>query len=267
MKFSASQLKTWQSCSLQAKFSYIDKKGRSTGSSALFGSCVHEALELLNKGVSLEDAEIYFLDNIQSREPDYWNRRTSLTGFKDKGVQMLRDYAAYQELNPADVIASEFRFMVDVGEHQVSGIVDAIELPHDHSSLDVIDYKTGRRPILDTLHLDIQMTIYQWASMRREFWTGYPGQEDKYQGIENGEEFFEYFKDIPRKAYWFDLKTAEPIYVGDRTGRDFGRLYRLIEQVARAVEYDVYVPTLTGDTCTWCDHTDICPVYFDRDKN
>lgn len=180
---------------------------------------------------------------------------------------MLEGYVIYQEMNPADVIASEFRFMVDIGEHQISGIVDSLELPHDHSSLNIIDAKSGRRPIFDTLHLDIQFSIYCWASMQKEFWTGYPGEEDKYHGIENGEELFEKFSTLPREGYWFDLKTSEAIYVGDRTGRDFGRLYRLIEQVARAVEYDVYVPTLNGDTCTWCDFQDICPVSFDNDTS
>lgn len=206
-----------------------------------------------------------FLTLITSTEPDYWNRRTSLNSFKENGVQMLRDYVAYQSLNPADVIASEFRFMVDIGEHQISGIIDAIELPPDHKSLDIYDWKTGRRPIYDALHLDIQMTIYYFASLQKEFWTGYPGEQGKYHGLEDGEELYEYFKNIPRNVYWFDLKSTEPIHVGERIGRDFARLYRLMEQVARAVEYEVFVPTLGADSCTFCEFQDICPVYFDKD--
>lgn len=219
----------------------------------------------MNKGMSLGDAKAYLLERLQSEQPDYWNRRTTLSAYLEKGPAMLEGYAEYQRFNPADVIASEYRFMVDIGEHQISGIVDLIELPHDHSCLKLVDLKTGRRPIFDTLYLDIQFLIYYWASTRKEFWTGYPGQEDKYHGIENGEELYEYFSNIPRESYWFDLKSSESIYTGDKTGRDFGRLYRIIEQVARAVEYDVYVPTLNGDTCPYCDFQDICPVYFDND--
>lgn len=265
MKVSASQLRSWQNCSLEAKFSYIDKRGRSTGSAAWFGTIVHEALDSMNKGTSLEDAQDYLLSRLQSEQPDYWNRRTTLNNYLEQGPAMLASYEEYRKFSPVDVIASEFRFMVDIGEHQLSGIVDAIELPHDHSVLRLIDYKTGRRPIFDTLHLDVQFLIYQYASMQREFWVGYPGEEKRYHGIEDGEELFEKFSTIPREAYWFDLKAGEPIFVGEKTGRDFARLYRLIEQVARAIEYDVYVPTLNGDTCTICDHTDICPVYFDSD--
>ena len=158
--------------------------------------------------------------------------------------------------------------MVDIGEHQVSGIVDAIELPHDHSSLDLIDFKTGRKPIMDALHLDIQFSLYLYASYQREFWEGHPDEPEKYSGIEDGSELFEYFQEIPRRGFWYDLKKGgDRIFVGDRTMRDFARLYRLMEQVARAVEYEVFIPTINQDTCTWCDHQDICPVYFDKDED
>ena len=267
MKLSASQLKSWQSCALQTKYSYIDGLPSPMGSAAMFGSAVHEAIDRFHKGANEEQAVQIFIEEVTKQEPDYWNRMTTLTGYLDQGERMIREYIASLEWADYNVMASEFRFMVDIGEHQVSGIVDIMQLPHNHSSLDIVDLKTGRRPILDTLHLDIQFSLYLYATYQKEFWCGYPGEEDKYSGFEKGEELFEYFKDIPRRGFWYDLKKNEPINVGDRTMRDFARIYRLIEQVARAVEHEVFIPSINGDTCTWCSYNDICPVFFEKDED
>jgi len=127
---------------------------------------------------------------MNNNEPDYWNRMTSFTGYMDKGPKMIADYIDQRKWATGKIIASEKRFMVDFGEHQLSGIIDYMELAHDHSELHIGDLKTGARPIMDALYLNIQMTTYHWATLQKEFWTGYPGEEDKYSGFENGEELY-----------------------------------------------------------------------------
>lgn len=603
MKFSASMLKTFQECALQAKFSYLDQRPQQTGSAALFGSAVHEAIDMYHNGYTEEECVSYFIDFMNNNEPDYWNRRATLSGYLDQGTTMIREYIKSRQWSDTEVIASEFRFMVDIGEHQFSGIIDSLMLPNDHSALYIVDNKTGKRPILDALYLNIQFcadeeteilsrrgwlrfdeikageevltynqelkisewqpaleihtfeakeqelvsfegkahsslttanhrwpvehlvhsekgnrwedrivlsesltssdriicaaptsnipdeatiddeivkmvawfwteghivkggsisiaqsaniypeqeqeirdtlfklygqprtslrngkqplpyptwresldsdvtrfylnriasleilshfsnleekvisyeflhaltkeqlqlfydismkadgstskadswvisqsskarldifqivcsllgirtslrkrtiggqgkykgrifwelsikskdprfvpsprtrsiktytgivwcprtdnqtwfarreghvyytgnTGYHWASYQKEFWCGYPGQEDKYSGFENGEELWEYFKDIPREGYWLDLKKMEYIYVGPRGPLDFARMYRLMEQVSRAIELDACIPTIDESTCTWCPYQDVCPVY------
>lgn len=261
MKFSASMLKTFQECALQAKFSYLDQRPQQTGSAALFGSAVHEAIDMYHNGYTEEECVSYFIDFMNNNEPDYWNRRATLSGYLDQGMTMIREYIKSRQWSDTEVIASEFRFMVDIGEHQFSGIIDSLMLPNDHSALYIVDNKTGKRPILDALYLNIQFTGYHWASYQKEFWCGYPGQEDKYSGFENGEELWEYFKDIPREGYWLDLKKMEYIYVGPRGPLDFARMYRLMEQVSRAIELDACIPTIDESTCTWCPYQDVCPVY------
>ena len=266
MKFSASQLKNWSKCQLQSKFKYIDNLPDTTGSSAWFGSAVHEALDQFHKGKTEEEAIQIFMNIMNGPEPDYWNRTTTLTGFKDLGPRMIREYCQAEKWKTSDVSGSEIKFMVDIGDHQLSGIVDYLELPHDHSKLKIVDFKTGKRPIKDTLYLDIQFGIYSYASYQKEFWCGHPDDPEKYPGLPNGEELFEYFKDIPREMIWYDLKKNEEVSVGGREMRDYARIYRLIEQVARAIEFEVYVPTIDGDTCTFCDFKDICPVYFSENE-
>lgn len=265
MKFSASMLKNWQTCSLQAKFNYIDGMPQASGSAAIYGSAVHEAIDMFHKGATEEEAVEVFKTYMNDNPPDYYNRMTSFTGYMDQGPKMIHEYIDQRKWATGDIIASEKRFMVNFGEHQLSGIVDYMELSHDHSELRVVDLKTGKRPIMDALHLNIQMTIYYYASLQKEFWCGHPDDPEKYSGFDNGEELYEHFKSVPRKVFWYDMKKNEPIYVGDRTMKDFARLYRLCEQVDRAMQYEVFVPTIDENSCVWCPYQEICPVYFGAD--
>ena len=119
---------------------------------------------------------------------------------------------------------------------------------------------------METLHLDVQFTSYDFASRQKEFWCGYPGEEDKYAGLENGEELYEIFKDVPRVNIWYDLRKNESINVGERTDFDVARLYRLAEMISRAVEYKVYIPNISAESCGWCSYQDLCPVYFENNN-
>ena len=64
---------------------------------------------------------------MNNNEPDYWNRMTSFTSYMDQGPKMIADYIDQRKWSTTDVVASEFRFMVPFGEHQISGIVDILE--------------------------------------------------------------------------------------------------------------------------------------------
>lgn len=267
MKISASVLKGWMTCSLQGKFNYVDKIPQGSGSAAVFGSAVHEAIDAFHKGKTEEEAVVIFKDYMNSNEPDYWNRMTSFTGYMDQGPKMIHEYIDQRKWATDDIFASEKRFLVNFGEHQLSGIVDYMALAHDWSELRVVDLKSGKRPIMDALHLNIQMTIYHYASTQKEFWCGHPDDPEKYSGFENGEELFEHFKSVPRKVYWYDLKKNEAIFVGDRTMKDYARLYRLVEQIDRAINLEVFVPTIDENSCVWCPYQEICPVYFTQDED
>jgi CRISPR/Cas system-associated exonuclease Cas4 (RecB family) len=39
------------------------------------------------------------------------------------------------------------------------------------------------------------------------------------------------------------------------------RLYRVCQEIEKAVERDVFVPSISGESCTYCDYADgPCPV-------
>lgn len=216
---------------------------------------------MLHNGSTVDEAIAEFIRYFDSIVPDYWNRRTKYTTFKDLGQTMIREYAATYKWTEHVTLATEFRFMIPFGEHELSGIVDHMYTNHNMDRLYLSDFKTGAKPNLDTLHLDIQMTSYWYASYQKEFWCGYPGEEEKYTGLENGEELYEIFRDVPRTVYWYDLRKNQAVDVGPRGDFDVARMYRLVEQIARAVEFEVFVPNISAESCYFCDHKDICPVY------
>ena len=268
MKFSASQLKVWGKCSLQASFQYVDKIDRwSTGSAAHFGTSIHLALENLHMGKSVEGCIEIFREYYDSIEPDYYNQRTSRSKYLDMGPKMIREYADAIKWEDQVTLGTEFRFMVPFGDHLISGIIDHLHTNKAQDTLFIDDLKTGARPNKDTLHLDLQFTSYQWAVRQKEFWVGMesddPNWPDKYAGFPNGEELYEKFMKVDHVARWVDLRKADFINTGTRTEFDYARLYRMCEMIERAVDTQTFVPSISADACKFCDFKDICPVYID----
>ena len=268
MRFSASQLKTWSNCALKAKYHYIDgMQRRSTGTAAHMGSAVHVGLEKHYKDgggldVALSEFDSYYMN--PDNYPDKVNRGTTFNGGYEKGVKMLTAYFEDVAFDQYDriILGAEVPFKVDFAGHDLTGFIDLLYTNTGYLTLAIQDWKTGRRPNTDSLYLDVQGTCYAWAVSCKEFWVGHDG-DDKYPGIENGEELYERFKNVQPDVIWYDLKNNKPYSFGRRTTQDFARLYRLMQMIERAVETDTYIPTISGDSCGFCEYQDICPVYFD----
>lgn len=265
MKVNVSLLKRWMGCPLQARFEEIENRPRIQNAKASFGTCIHDALELFNHTGDLDRALQRFFTTWANPEllnvtPDTWPRNTTYGSLRQKGEEILRGYADKLRWEKREVIATEHKFHVPFGEHSLSGVVDLLEVKKSSrgkETLRVIDYKTNaKKPTINTLKLDIQFTAYVYASLQPEFWVG--SGESKYPGLPDGEALYERFLDTPRKAIWFQLWDNKEVSVGDRDDDDFMRLYRCVVEVANAIEKDVYIPNISGDTCVWCDFTDIC---------
>lgn len=267
MKLSASLIKSFMKCPTQAYFNIVERVPQRQHAAASFGSAVHLALELYNNTKDVEAAVHCFLfawDHPEEFdiEPQIWAPRTSFGAYRQKGIEIIRTYHENHQWVKREIIGTEVRFMVDFGDHQLSGMVDLLETPTDSTLLKVTDFKSGYRPSANNLHLDIQFTTYMYAVQQKEFWCGHPDEPDKYCGLENGEELFERFKSYDIEGYWYDLKKNKEYNVGPRTERDFARLLRCCDQIARAVELDVFVPDISGETCGVCSYNEICPVYL-----
>jgi CRISPR/Cas system-associated exonuclease Cas4 (RecB family) len=275
MKVNASMVKTWMQCPLQARFKEIEKRESLKNAKASFGTCIHEALELYNNTGDHEAARARFNltwenPDILGVTPDYWPRFTDFAGLRKKGLEILDKYHDTLKWESREIVATEHKFCVPIGDHHISGVVDLLEVKKTKGgkpALRVVDYKTNsKQPTKDALFMDIQFTTYVYASLQPEFWLGFE-DDPKYPPMPNGEALMEHFEGMQRKAIWYHLWQNKEIVVGDRDDDDFMRLYRCITSIVEAIEKEVFVPNISGDSCTWCSFTDLCKVVIPvRDK-
>lgn len=271
MKVSISTLKTWMSCPLQARFKEVERRPYKQNAKASFGVCIHEALEQYNNHGDVDRAIDRFLEtwddpSILNVVPEVWPKYTSYGKLREKGIQVLRLYDEKNKWENRQIITQEHRFCVPIGDHLLSGIVDVVEAKRSGRgarSLRIVDYKTNSKaPTKMQLAMDIQFTAYVYASLQPEFWLGNPEETARssqdYLAVPNGSMYMEAFHNVDRRAVWHDLWNNKEIDAGRRDDMDFLRLYRCITEVANAIEKEVYVPNISGDSCTWCDYTDLC---------
>lgn len=266
MKISASTLRTWMGCPLQAKFKDTLDRPQKINAKTSFGTIIHDALEYYNNtgdygGAVARFHKTWENPNLLNAQIDWWPKGVTYGTLKKKGEEILESYHKKAVWDKRDIIASEHKFCVPIGDHLLSGIVDLIEARPlgKHTELTIVDFKTAsRKPFGDDLKLDIQFTVYWYASLQPEFWMGF--DNDKYQGMDDGEALYEEFLNSPRKVIWHHLWDNKEMNAGPRDDEDFMRLYRCVDAVADAIQKDVYVPNISGSTCIWCDYTDVCPV-------
>lgn len=268
LRFSASRLKTWQTCPLQGHFKYdlrIPEEGNNA--KAVFGSAVHAAMEHYNKTGNLPVAEAIFEDLWLNPEKLgapvdtlVWPLRTTFSGLKSKGIEILRDVDQKISHEKRDVIGVEHKFLVPFGKYELTGVVDLLEVRtsgRGKNILRVVDLKTNsRQPNFAELYLDIQFTIYYYASLQPEFWFG---NGPDFPPMPRAQERYDAYNDLPRRPIWYHLMGIREIDAGPRDDEDFMRLYRLCEMVEKAQEHKIFVPKI-GDGCTFCAYHEPCGV-------
>lgn len=236
----------------------------------VFGKCIHAALEHYNNTGDIAAAIVIFNDLWANPEKVgapidtlVWPNRMSFGGLKERGLEILRSSHDRMNLQKRDVVAVEHPFLVPFGRHELNGIVDLVEVRKSgrgKNLLRVCDYKSAtKQPNYGELFLDIQFTIYVYASLQPEFWFGVEGNPD-FPALPNAKWLHEMYFDLTRRPIWVHLWNNKEIDAGPRDDEDFMRLYRLCDEVERAVTHEVYVPKV-GEHCTICDFRDNgCPV-------
>lgn len=277
MIFRQSLIKTWMSCPLQAKFKVIDGLPDPQNAKATFGSIIHYVLLenfVRSDHMDVEKAVAQF-EHLWSNPdtmgltPDYWPKYTNFSGLMEKGREIIRDFASGRKWETRKIVATEHHFLVDMGEHQIEGTVDLLEIRKNSrgiKQLRITDLKTsGSKPSLMKLRADIQFTAYYWASLQPEFWLGHGTPE--YPAIISEGELEQYLK-MPRVCNWYHLYSCQEIDAGPRDDNDFLRLYRACKEIEKALKHEVYVPNISGDSCTFCPYTEPCglPILTDEEQ-
>lgn len=268
MLVSASQLRTWQDCALRGKFHYIDRLPQEQSGAASYGTIMHYVIEQIDRGLKYEEAKLLFERLWREPErlgvkPTYFPYRTSFDSYRKKGLATIDGYREMRMWGRPHIIAHEYPFLVRIGEHEIRGIIDRLELRTTGKTdvLCVTDLKTAsRKPTKFDLRTDLQFTSYFYATTQKEFWTGIEGSST-YLGFADGEELWKHFRDTRRVGVYLMLgESCSELDVGDRGDMDYQQLYRLISEVDHAVQQQVFIPRISADTCGNCDYFDHCAI-------
>lgn len=266
MRFSASRLKAHMRCSLHAKFRYVDKLPTRQNAKASFGTIIHLALAYYYESRGDHDGAVTMFKDLWVHpekagvEPDYWPKGTSFGSLMGKGVEILRQINEKHKWHNYNLIGTEIPFLVPFGRHELTGFIDLLGTERSGTGrelLTITDHKTnGRAPLIADLALDIQFTSYAWATYQKEFWTG--AKDPQFPGLANGEWLWETVgKSMDRRCIWNHLYGPRQIDAGPRVTTDFQRLYRVCDEIEKAINLDVAVPTI-GESCQWCDFQEAC---------
>lgn len=264
MRFSASRLKLYMNCPLAAHYRYDEHLPRQSNAAAVWGKIVHTCMEHYNLTGEYDIARRMFIDMWDAPEDfghqiDYWPKNTSKAGYMKTGLEMLAAFHKGLDLQKRRVIGAEVPFCVPFGEHELMGYIDLVELRRSGNGkylLRVLDWKTGgRQPTKAQLALDVQFTVYMYATTCKEFWVG--NGEPEFPGLPDGEKQWELLKDLPRRAIWFHMRGPKEIDAGPREAADYMRLYRVCDEIERSIEHQVFIPKI-GEACELCDYVEPC---------
>lgn len=265
MRFRQSFLKQFMSCPLQAKFAHVDNLPGLQNAKASFGSCIHHALEIYNKTADLDASIEAFTKTWHSPEllgvePQVWPKYTTYGGLRQRGIEILREYHAKQKWETRTVVAIEHRFLVPFGKHELEGTVDLIELKKSSAgkeTLRVVDYKTNAKaPTRIELGVNIQFTVYEFASHQPEFWLGNGPGFPPIPFVDP--EQLDAVEELPRRCIWYQLMQNKELDAGKRGDLDYLRLYRACNEIEKSIESGVFVPDISGETCTFCPYVEPC---------
>lgn len=256
-----SDLKLWQKCPLQYRWTHVDKIPREQSGSLSYGSIIHDCVLFLETTHDLNTAIerfYWFWDDPTRLDPEYkisyYVRGTNWKKYREAGPALLRNWWSIIQWDSDANVAREHHFEVPIGDgHVLNGTADKVAVRYmpklNRRVLLISDYKTNNKtPTYDYLAEDLQFTAYGYASTQREFWTGIP----------NGEQLFAEFADVPRWGEWVALTSPKRMDAGERTQQQYNRLIYAVNALAESVAMRIFVPNISGESCRYCDFRKQC---------
>lgn len=264
-----------------AQAMFLDRSGNPgiTTSALAYGNVMHYAVERFEReyrtGTAWRQAVVIAVDtfkhywhpmHIESicSPVELWLPRQSYGGMLRSGVEAIHWYAEWSQQSGGELLATEFAFKVpiegtwdeDADEpHTLVGTIDRLAMVRHkgHPVVQIGDLKTGKD--YPYLRQNLQFTAYAYASTRKEFWTGWRG-EDGFG--DEGQQLHINTQGIARQGLWISLKHHKPMDAGWRGPEDYARFAVAVEQVAASIKADIYPLSISGENCSYCSHRQIC---------
>ncbi len=165
--FSFSQLNSFKTCPLQYKYQHILKIPTIPSAAESFGTTIHQTLQkfytefLKNKKINQKG----LLNTYQKTWiPIGYVSLTHQVRMKEEGKKMLEKFYKKFHSSNLKVIALEKLFKIKIAaDIFLTGKIDRID-SINKNGVEIIDYKTGKKPDKHTLTKNLQLTIYALAA-------------------------------------------------------------------------------------------------------
>jgi DNA helicase-2/ATP-dependent DNA helicase PcrA len=234
VKFSFTDLSTFQNCPLQYKYQCYLKLPSAGSQHQSFGNTIHktfeEFLKLYKNNSSETQTDLFgkklsesplpdfkFLENLYSKNwlDDWYPSKTEKEKYRKAGLGMLKTfYENIKEKKPKTKYIEQF-FKLKLGAYDVVGKIDRADKLD--GGLEIIDYKTGKVP---KTKKDIdQLYVYQWAA----------------------EEFLR--EKVESLKYWYlqeDKFVVEPIADNKEIKRLKDEMLAVMEKIVHTTKYNLF---------------------------
>ncbi len=249
---SFSQINTYRTCPLQYKYNYVLKIPTTPNAAASFGSTIHKTLYefykqfLTNNNIDLSQLlKIYH----QVWIPIGYSSLTHQKRMENEGKQLLINYFKKHHSKNIKILGLEKLFKIKVKTFSLekekktdnnvtlTGKIDRIDIINNNS-IEIIDYKTGKKPAEKKLKKDIQLSIYALATINNNLF---------------GKKLHQL------KLSYFYLQTQEKITL-TKNQEDLKQTKQMILDIVDKIQTSSFKPNV-GPWCDFCPFRIICEAW------
>lgn len=238
---SFSQIDTFLTCPLQYKYRYVIKIPLPSSAAASFGSSMHKALQTFYERFKRQEQMtkeilLSLLDEVWI--PLGYGNKKYEEKMKLRGRVMLSSYfdKAYDPKAKVESLEKLFRIKLSP-TLKLGGKIDRVDRINN-DKIEIIDYKTGRRPSEKEIKTNLQMTVYALAARDRGIYDKKP-------------------QDVILSFYFFDAREK---ISSSRTTEQLDATREKLLNIAEEISISKFEPKV-GPWCDFCDFRLICEAW------
>ena len=238
MHLSASAIERYKLCPLRFKIERDWKLPAEPGAALLFGAAMHDVLRSyhealrLGRRLPLEELLGAFDAVLAEKSFDDGYQREL---YRAQGQHQLSRFWA-QQTSPAEVVATECSFKLEIAGTRVNGRIDLIERIEGRRAR-IVDYKTGAAKDKKDADESLQLSLYALAAEQA-------------------------FDLIPEVLVFFNLETGAGVETS-RTREQLRAAEEQVRAVAERIQAGAFEPK-PGQHCRWCAYRSLCPATEQR---
>jgi DNA helicase-2/ATP-dependent DNA helicase PcrA len=238
MALSANAVQSYSTCPMKFKLERDWKIPGEAAAAMQYGFAIHTVLKNYYdpaahaKELSIEDAIEAFKHEFGK---GYIDDPVQRTMYEERGVDQLRTMLLASPRGSANVIATEHKFSFKLGEREIRGRIDRIDLLEE-GVVRVIDYKTGAPKERKFADESLQLSIYAMAVAQMNL--------------------------SPRELVLVNVQDNS-LAISSRTPKQLDSAREKIEEAAEGIRRGEFDPK-TGSHCRWCDYQNLCPATEQR---